>query len=63
MPPLVGVPGRRGVRRPDGTFTEALLAVPPSGAGLPAATAGHRAVYDPGRLQVEDALAQFDLKA
>jgi hypothetical protein len=41
MPPLVGVPGRRGVRRPDGTFAEALFAVPPSGAGPPAAADDH----------------------
>ena len=37
MPPLVGVLERRGARRPRGTFAEALLAVPPSGAGPPAA--------------------------
>jgi hypothetical protein len=37
MPPLVGVLERRGARRPRGTFAEALLAVPPSGADPPAA--------------------------
>ena len=37
MPRLVGVLERRGARRPDGTFAEALFAVPPSGAGPPAA--------------------------
>jgi hypothetical protein len=37
MPSSVGVPGRRGARRPTGTFAEALLAVPPSGADPPAA--------------------------
>jgi hypothetical protein len=31
MPSSVGVLGRRGARRPTGTFAEALLAVPPSG--------------------------------
>jgi hypothetical protein len=40
MPSSVGVLGRRGARRPDGTFAEALLAVPPSGAGPPAAAPG-----------------------
>jgi len=35
-----GRPWRRGARRPDGTFAEALLAVPPSGAGPPAAAPG-----------------------
>jgi len=34
---FVGVPGRRGARRPDGTFAEAPFAVPPSGADPPAA--------------------------
>jgi hypothetical protein len=62
MPPLVGVPGRRGARRPDGTFAEALFAVPPSGAGPPAAAADRHGVYDPSRLQVEDALALAGLK-
>src|ERR1700677_666391 len=37
MPSLVGVLERRGARRPCGTFAEALLAVPPSGAGPSAA--------------------------
>jgi hypothetical protein len=35
-----GRAGRRGARRPDGTFAEALSAVPPSGAGPPAAVPG-----------------------
>jgi hypothetical protein len=37
MPVSGGRPGRRGARRPDGTFAEALFAVPPFGAGPPAA--------------------------
>jgi len=40
MPDLVGVLGRRGARWPRGTFAEALHAVPPSGAGPPAAASG-----------------------
>ena len=38
-PSLIGVLGRRGARRPPGTFAEALRAVPPSGAGPRAAAA------------------------
>jgi hypothetical protein len=37
MPRLAGVLERYRARRPDGTFAEALLAAPPSGAGPPAA--------------------------
>jgi hypothetical protein len=36
MPSSVRVLGRRGARRPIGTFAEALLAVPPSEADSPA---------------------------
>jgi len=45
----MGVLERRGARRPRGTFAEALLAVPPSGAGPPAAALGRRGRSSSGR--------------
>jgi hypothetical protein len=63
MPPLVGVLERRGARRSRGTFAEALLAVPPSGAGPPAAAdiIGAAALV-PTPLQGEPCLAADDLR-
>jgi hypothetical protein len=55
MPP-VGVLGRRGARRPDGTFAEALLAVPPFWAGPPAAAPSRREEVVRGSPLVEDDL-------
>jgi hypothetical protein len=57
MPSSVGVLGRRGARRSCGTFAEALLAVPPSGAGPPTAAPGRRKQVVLSSAQVEDDLA------
>ena len=54
MPSSVGVLGVAGARRPDGTFAEALSAVPPSGAGPPAAASGRVEKVALGSAQVED---------
>jgi hypothetical protein len=53
MPSSVGVLGRRGARRPTGTFAEALLAVPPSGADPSAAAppTRERVVLRPARVE------------
>jgi hypothetical protein len=61
MPPSVGVVGCRGARRPDGTFAEALRAVPAFGAGSPAAVCPHGPGRTRGRLQVEVGLALVPL--
>jgi hypothetical protein len=55
----MGVLERRGARRPRGTFAEALLAVPPSGADPPAAALGHRGqvVLRSAQVEVEVDLA------
>jgi len=52
----MGVLERRGARRPDGTFAEALLAVPPSGADPPAAALGRC-----GQVVLKSALVEDDL--
>ena len=55
---LVGVQERSGAKRPCGTFAEALLAVPPSGAGPQAAAPVPRTQVGLRSPQVEDAPAR-----
>ena len=53
----MGVLERRGARRPRGTFAEALLSVPPSGADPPAAAPGRHGQVALRSAQVGDDLA------